>query len=628
MNRLISRFLLLALCARPLSARAGVVRIAVLEPGLTTTASAPALLPSVLPAPSLGVWTPLTPSVSLTPAPALQSVIVAAPAVLQPIALLVAPVLPVLPIALKPAPLMTAAPARDDAPTQKVIAASLKAANNEKLGEFFDGDSGKLKGTWKGDPETTADQPAVLSEGLASDLRHVSLLKPEKFRKLMHRLAKNPPRVRGPPAFDEDYTFSYELEFLVNKQIGRMDLDQLFKGKKALDEDERGDWERNRSLSEDRWEKVWRKVVSGVRAAMPKGWRIIADGVTRAGPNTLELNTGNAQGGRYHRNTPQDWADFTATLERVQEALPGGLYSVHMHTSKDSLRDGGALKVDKGAFGRVVKVFEAQWRALAGLGWNAFVGDAVTALPYEALRPQKASRYVTDHSNMINLSDRFPTMENRTLTGLLEGGYKGAFLNPERMTAEAWWSFALLRAAARGDMPLAALGTPTSAGEKPGDARLAAFLDLVYGDDVVGKALAMARFGSLEGNGPSLSKTEMANEKSAARAQYDAMGLAVVFDLHDRAGGYDASWRETLKQPELHKALLADLLARGSFHLSAYFPADMAEGLARELPAFKAEQEAAARAARRAWFKRTWVYRAWRWLTRWAAPYSEDATQS
>lgn len=589
------RIVYLLLVFFTLPVRAGVVEVSPIIPSLSRVSAVPSVLPASLISLSPSPLTlPSLPSASVLAVPvSVQAVAVNAVAVH--------------PSAVRPSAVSAAHASKDD--EDKILKSSEKAARKGAFSDFFDGSENSMRGTYKGDPAPVwSDSAAELTPALAKRLAAASSLRNSELIALMRELAASPVTPRGPPAFSDEHTFSFELEFQVHKQVSAADLKSLFKGKNALNHEEWEEWRKNGWLDESRWEKVWKRVVARVRARMPSGWRLISDS-RGEGRNTLEINTGNEKG-RYHRNTPQDWADLTAGLERVQSVLPGGLYSVHMHAGHEALKkvspsDGREyLDVESSGFGRLVKIFEAHWRALAGYAYKPVVGTAVDMMPHKALDPRRAHYYTDDHSVMLNLHDRFPTIENRILSGLLRWRHKkgGYVLDEEKMAEHAWWSFALLRRAADGAPPLATLGVPVTAGEKPSPAHMARFADAIYGDDLVGKALALGRLGTTLGQDAGLEGLALRKERGAARSAYAELGLVELYDLHAEAGGYEPRWEKKLEEPARRARLLKDL-GRASPTLTTmfeYFPEEIAVRLHEETRAARPKGPLA------------WLLRAWR----------------
>ncbi|MBI4346024.1 MAG: hypothetical protein HY553_04175, partial [Elusimicrobia bacterium] len=294
-----------------------------------------------------------------------------------------------------------------------------------------------------------------------------------------------------------------------------------------------------------------------------------------------------------HVNTPAEWAELVAGLERLDLALPGGLYGLHIHNGLASRRADHGLDVDDDRFARLTKVYEAYWRALSGLGYRA-PREPVTGqrgqidyLPLEALIPGRGGLYARDHGVAINLHPDFPTIETRILSGLLERDPAGAErLNAERLAADVWWSFALARAAAGEDhFELATLGVPVTAGMRPSLKQILHFADRVYREDATGKALAIQKLLERYGEDEGLPDDRLAEEDARIRALYRRLGLGTVYELHSGHDGIDENLLEHLRSPGRFSALVRDLSLAHAEDASALalFPASLRPELARAL---------------------------------------------
>ena len=474
------------------------------------------------------------------------------------------------------------APALETAPDQ------LPSGVQAKLEPLFGADQ-QVTGEWRGQPPAPQPPSAVLPPALAADLAVAGRLGESDRRRLFSRLRQTDLRVRGPPDFGPDHTFSFELEFLVNRQLQKMDLDALFENE-PLTRREKRDFREKLKLPRERWVDAADLVAGRVIERMPEGWRLFNVGKG----NTLELNTGN-RGGKYHKLTPSDWADLTASLERVQSVLPAGLYSVHLHNGYEPLRDGGRLDVDVDRFARLAKVYEAMWRALSGLGYRAPAepkdgsDNQITYLGLDALSP--GQEYSTMEKEFIGLSDDFPTIESRGITGLLRDGRGGPQrLDPQALAGDVWWTFALMRALAGKDaFELATLGLPATAGLVPTRKQLVHFADRLYGGDLVGKALALKRLAEVRfGGGRPMSARRRRTARRAIARQYDELGLAVVYRLHARADGIDERLVDRLRaDPRLLGRLAGDLaeIYSGDEEPLSFFPesfhGELTDALAR-----------------------------------------------
>ncbi|MBI4346544.1 MAG: hypothetical protein HY553_06795, partial [Elusimicrobia bacterium] len=162
-----------------------------------------------------------------------------------------------------------------------------------QLDLLFDGSLPQASGLWEPSAELAKADTEVqgLSPELARDLVQVSRLPEDRQRLVVRQLSGTPIRVRGPPAFSDDHTFSLEIEFQVSRQLAGPG-----------------------PLPGRLWERARRAVALRALEAAPAGWRLKGD--PRGASNTLELNTGGANGA-FHVNTPAEWAELVAGLERL-----------------------------------------------------------------------------------------------------------------------------------------------------------------------------------------------------------------------------------------------------------------------------------------------------------------------
>ncbi|MDX6769644.1 MAG: hypothetical protein SF051_08940 [Elusimicrobiota bacterium] len=407
---------------------------------------------------------------------------------------------------------------------------------------------------------------AALDAATVSELGELSRLEPQRAAALVERLrGVDVPEPRALPYGDKD-TFSLELEFLVKRQLDAAAMSRLFPAGR-LDADEWSRWDRAGQLPARAWSKARQAVLRGVRRAIPAGWRISDESTDRGGAgNTQELQTAN-RGRVYHRNTPQDWDELAAGLERAQAAMPGGLYSAHVHIGRagrwrwrwDGIIPRRAIAVDQSRFVKSAVVFEALWRGLMGVPFERISGSHY--LSFDLLHPSEREALddaLTTHSNHFNISEQFPTVENKLVTALFDG-YGGAALDPARLRTDLWPAFAFVDMALRkGDLPLATLGAPAIQGERPTLKQIARFLDLVYGDDAVGKAIALKKLTSLP-QGPPANPLERASRRRRVDSVYRRAGLSVVLELHRAHDGYDERLAEHLLADD--GALLARVAA-------------------------------------------------------------------
>jgi hypothetical protein len=274
------------------------------------------------------------------------------------------------------------------------------------------------------------------------------------------------------------------------------------------------------------------------------------------------------------RNTPGDWARLKAVLKALQEdPLSQGVYSVHMHIGKREMNK-EAMHAKKDQVGRIGKAFEAMWRALSGRGYSRPGGNISPMRPGALL----GDRTLFFHESIINLSGRYPTIEVKIISGLLN--QKG-HLPVDDLEDHLWFVFALFTAATHPDrqLPLVELGRPVIAGEKPSGQQIKAFLDQVFGDwDPHGRRLAEAKFNSLADVDAGLTFEEITQGQNAIKQVYRKVGLGLVYDFHDAAEGHiDLNIIEHLLQPDKLKSIASDLVRSGASdeQALAFFPAEM-----------------------------------------------------
>lgn len=426
------------------------------------------------------------------------------------------------------------------------------APNARFIQRFFDGADQFIRGVndeiLVSEPEpSSADLPAKT----AADLRDFSKLSRSRQLRVLYHLASHPPVVRGAPNFPAQHTYSLELELQVHKQLTDDLLSRLFAGDNRLTDREWAIWRSAKTLGPARWEIAWKHVVSNIVASMPTGWRLHVEGKLRPGANFLEIKTGSARdlSNGYHTSTPQEWSDLIAGLTSVQNALPGGFFSANIHNGRVDLstKELGTsrlvLDIDDLLFQRVIKSFEAQFRALSGYGFApAGAGLGVVLLELEKMVPPALKEYRSEsHSDMINLSDSYPTIETKILTRLMKPRDGGMFFDEKTFAADVWWCFSLLNAFAS---PIDArdLGIPALAGKNPTIAQIAAFADIVFRDDLVGKALALSKLGALMfANAPA--KPSFSKD---LREVLELFWPEKLYQIHRAAAGHDPNWREKL----------------------------------------------------------------------------------
>lgn len=274
-------------------------------------------------------------------------------------------------------------------------------------------------------------------------------------------------------------------------------------------------------------------------------------------------------------NTREDWDKLKALLTRLQgNPLSQGVYSVHMHVGKEGV-DQSTLAANEVQVGRVGKAFEAMWRALSGRGYARPGGNLQPLGPGSLTGRRTTIHY---HDSIINLSGRYPTIEVKIISGLLnENGH----LPVEDLEDQLWFVFALFTAATHETRryPLVQMGRPVIAGEKPSPQQIESFLDHVFGDwDPHGRRLAEGIFQSLETEPSGWSDEELQGKQAKIKEVYREAGLVLVYDLHDQAEGHiDAHIVEHLLAPNVLSNLAEDLVRSGATDEQAlvFFPPEM-----------------------------------------------------
>jgi hypothetical protein len=458
----------------------------------------------------------------------------------------------------------------------------------DKDGESWEDEARKLSAMFDNEGKTAAfeepdikakeggaEGPTVDAPGLADQAQLLSLssLDEASFESLGERLEGLTLDPLAKLPLPGDTTFSLELEFLVTRQLDEKTIDGLLPPGAALTEQERQEWRAKKKLPYGKWAHVQEKVVEGVEAAAPKGWRLTHESMSFTG-NTLELKTAN-EGEVYHENTQRDWEGLAHGLNAVQKKLPGGLFSVHLHASRRSglmpnpkkLSSADALAANAPRAAKVLLLLEPYWRALFNVPWPTQAEQRNWDLeqPYGALDPSapgKAVELVTTHGLFANLSKTHPTVEIRLISGLIDGSRpNGRALDAATVKQDLWPAFALARLIqdAKNPLPLASLPLPTFDG-KLSRKGMARFLDIAYAGDPAGKALALRTLRAYRARG-GYAAADAARRRAGLEQAYEDAGLGVVFELHQKYGGYDEKLEFHLAQDggALMKRLAEDL---------------------------------------------------------------------
>lgn len=393
-----------------------------------------------------------------------------------------------------------------------------------------------------------------VSRGLGLKLIRLEGLSDAAWRKLLKEAAATKIKIDRALPFSQSMSVSLELEFQLAKNIKDADI---------KDEKLAKAWNETGELPSDAWNSVSKKKMKAIRSARPRGW----DDDHSQGDSFGEMRT-KPRGRKYYSNKPRHWAELLQGLENVQAQMPHGFYSVHGHFG----REGRDLGIDTGAFARFVAAYEAPLRALAGRGWTLPKGSLDGGIG----RLSSGRDGWTGHADPFNVSDSYPTIEIKVLDGLADKGGKAHF-DTKALLKDLYFAFALVERFKDGQtMPLVEVGVPYVRGEKPTPLQQQRFLDQLFGDDVLGKAIALQRLAGLADAAPALDEAGLAEKREYKRKVFDRMGLGVLFDIHEAAGGYDAHWRRALlaDDAKLLRRLVADINGKPGTSLAAIFPQD------------------------------------------------------
>lgn len=356
--------------------------------------------------------------------------------------------------------------------------------------------------------------------------------------------------------FPESFTFAFELEFIFEGQFN--DMAKVRHDRNLLDKI------RRRLHLSPAWdlEKVANRHIHPTRGPV----------------HIYEIRTSLNQ--KYFKNTPEQWDSVKNELSRIQENLPAGIWSAHMHAScSQAITANNKLSIDYRYFGVLIRIFEGMWYILSGFGYDIFSNrknelaafglgfiENLKLCPNHSysMLGEREIEGVFCHHAMINLSRKYPTIEIKRLSGLFKEHEGKNILDTKDLQRDIWWIFALLKKLLNGSKktPLALLGTPISLGEKPSLKQITHFLNLLYEDDEIGKSIAFKRFLSLQEH----PITTPPHLRSARRLEgaypFYTLGLRVVYELHEECEGLNEQVEETiLNTPHLFQQLRTDLKA-------------------------------------------------------------------
>lgn len=118
---------------------------------------------------------------------------------------------------------------------------------------------------------------------------------------------------------------------------------------------------------------------------------------------------------------------------------------------------------------------------------------------------------------------------------------KKGFLDCSQLLENFSWAFSLFNCVTEEGrfVPLAQLGIPTPADTKPTWKQIHRFLDIIFVDDAQGKDLALKKFTAVEQVIPEGSEMLTICRKLESASPFYALGLGVVYELHEKNEGYD-----------------------------------------------------------------------------------------
>lgn len=299
---------------------------------------------------------------------------------------------------------------------------------------------------------------------------------------------------------------------------------------------------------------------------IPNGWQLQVPCNNLKGHNAVCEIIANPPNGAYYTNTKGNWFSLKEELKKVQDTLPNGFESVHMHIGCiDYISKANLLLIDEKKFGRAIKGFEAMWRVLSGYGYRApkFINNMRTTFGINFIPTfSNTPLGIYNHNCIFNLSIKYPTIEIKTITGLIGKHSVKQHLSVETIQDDLRWVFVLLNFLlfSKDNLSLVTLGLPTPAGDKPSVKQIDHFLSRFFADDLIGKSFAKQRFIEIEHEERGARDLQLAALCLEVAATYYYLGLGVVYELHEKYDGLDEKIEERiLKSPRFFKRLCNDL---------------------------------------------------------------------
>jgi len=326
-------------------------------------------------------------------------------------------------------------------------------------------------------------------------------------------------------------------------------------------------YQRGQMYPRREWKREARKILQEVNEILPRGWkRQFSLWRWKTPRNFFEFTTNTH--GSY--NDDHFWRELTRTIEALQEGtLRGGILSIHANIGDQRIPlnpESHRFNIDELCLARVVKVYEAMWRALAGRGWSEASSNVIQTLYLNALNKDVGDykRGILNRVSIINLRDDH--MEIKMFEGdrpsLL--GKEAKLVDPYNLRQRTDWGFSLLHFAAEDyeQAPLAVLGLPVLAGHKPTRKQIDHFIELFFsGENTERRQYVKSVFRSLENELPGKTRKEILEDDNVVADYYIRLGLRSVYLMHHNKDGYDPNLvHHFLTNPKALNELAEDLV--------------------------------------------------------------------
>ncbi|MFC2091390.1 FKBP-type peptidyl-prolyl cis-trans isomerase, partial [Elusimicrobiota bacterium] len=401
-----------------------------------------------------------------------------------------------------------------------------------------------------------------------AQIKYISKRQMTELFKFMEKIEFKDSEGILPPPFNrsESATFSLELEFYIKQFIkSKMSWEEMqdyFKeeGLKKLPDTMRKDWEDDSNwllLYEDgkyreKLLEYFQKNIDGLLSKHAKQWKREKESDDAHEFQTMGILSGH--GDNYHFNASSEWKSLKNGIRAFQDDEGLKFISLHMHLGNEYMTrvypKKLELEIDKTGFAYLAKAYESMWTVLSGFGYDPSQKDHAVFQGFVAdshfLRyPLNISEMSFTLAKLINLSIKYPTIEFKILNALLD---KNGRINTEKLIADLWWAFSLMSALMKREnkIYLAELGIPVVAKDKPTLKQIKHFLEYVYEDDIVGKAIALKKFHEFKDQESDLSTKLLVGRRKNIQKIYDELGLGVVYKRHLEKDGIDENINEFL----------------------------------------------------------------------------------